>query len=78
MKDFKKFGNVVKVDQLTIAQARGKLSRVCVEVDIRKSLKPFVEVESEVFGLFTRDFHDLLQQRLLWPCQGYIYVHLCP
>lgn len=44
-------GDVVKVDQLTIAQARGKFARVCVEVDLNKPLKPFVEVESEAYGV---------------------------
>lgn len=60
VKDFKEFGvakigmlvgNVVKVDQLTIAQATGKLFRICVEVGISKHFKPFIEVESEASGV---------------------------
>lgn len=44
-------GTVVKVDQLTLAQARGMFARVCVEVNLEKPLKPFVEVESGTFGI---------------------------
>jgi hypothetical protein len=44
-------GTVVKVDQLTLAQARGMFARVCVEIDLEKPLKPFVEVESGTFGI---------------------------
>ncbi|XP_024195606.1 uncharacterized protein LOC112198713 [Rosa chinensis] len=39
-------GDVVKVDKLTVGQARGQFARVCIEVDLSKPLRPFVEVES--------------------------------
>ncbi|XP_024196069.1 uncharacterized protein LOC112199261 [Rosa chinensis] len=39
-------GDVVKVDKLTIGQARGQFSRVCIDIDLSKPLRPFVEVES--------------------------------
>ncbi|XP_024159082.1 uncharacterized protein LOC112166461 [Rosa chinensis] len=39
-------GDVVKVDKLTVGQARGQFTRVCIEVDLSKPLRPFVEVES--------------------------------
>ncbi|XP_062014120.1 uncharacterized protein LOC133730576 [Rosa rugosa] len=42
-------GDVVKVDQVTIGQARGKFARVCIEVDLSKPLRPFVEVESVAY-----------------------------
>nr|XP_011459910.1 PREDICTED: uncharacterized protein LOC105350161 [Fragaria vesca subsp. vesca] len=44
-------GNVVRVDPITIGQARGKFARVCVEVDLGKPLKPFVEVESVAYNV---------------------------
>ncbi|KAL6145133.1 hypothetical protein ACLB2K_055821 [Fragaria x ananassa] len=44
-------GNVVKVDKLTVGQARGKFDRVCVEVDLNKPLKPFVEVEYVAYNV---------------------------
>nr|XP_011467266.1 PREDICTED: uncharacterized protein LOC105352294 [Fragaria vesca subsp. vesca] len=44
-------GNVVKVDKLTVGQARGKFARVCVEVDLSKPLHPFVEVESVAYNV---------------------------
>ncbi|PRQ45579.1 putative transcription factor interactor and regulator CCHC(Zn) family [Rosa chinensis] len=42
----KVLGDVVKVDKLTIGQARGKFARVCIEIDLNKPLRPYVEVES--------------------------------
>lgn len=44
-------GDVVKVDQVTLAQARGKFARVCIEVDMNKPLRPFVEVENVAYGV---------------------------
>ncbi|XP_024200319.1 uncharacterized protein LOC112203614 [Rosa chinensis] len=46
------FGTVVKVDQVTIGQARGKFAHVCIEVDLSKPLRPFVEVEGVAYGVF--------------------------
>ncbi|XP_061994000.1 uncharacterized protein LOC133711948 [Rosa rugosa] len=43
--------DVVKVDQVTIGQARGKFARVCVEIDLSKPLRPFVEVESVAYNV---------------------------
>lgn len=60
VKSFKEFavskirkinGDVVKLDQLTLAQTRGKFSRVFIEVDLSKPLKTFVEVESVAYGV---------------------------
>ncbi|XP_024190474.1 uncharacterized protein LOC112194471 [Rosa chinensis] len=42
-------GDVVKVDQVTLGQAKGKFARVCIEVDLSKPLCPFVEVESVAY-----------------------------
>ncbi|PRQ51592.1 putative transcription factor interactor and regulator CCHC(Zn) family [Rosa chinensis] len=42
-------GEVIKVDQVTLAQARGKFARVCIEVDLNKPLRPFVEVENMAY-----------------------------
>ncbi|KAK9941422.1 hypothetical protein M0R45_018024 [Rubus argutus] len=44
-------GNVVKVDKLTLAQARGQFARVCVEIDLQKPLIPFVDVEGCRYGV---------------------------
>ncbi|KAL6137614.1 hypothetical protein ACLB2K_062904 [Fragaria x ananassa] len=44
-------GDVVRVDPITISQARGKFARVCVEVDLSKPLRPFVEVESVAYNV---------------------------
>ncbi|XP_062020661.1 uncharacterized protein LOC133737045 [Rosa rugosa] len=44
-------GEVVKVDQLTLGQARGKFARVCIEVDLNKPLHPYVEVESAAYDV---------------------------
>jgi hypothetical protein len=44
-------GRVVKIDQHTLAQARGKFCRVCVEIDLDKPLKPFVEINSKPYGV---------------------------
>ncbi|XP_040363115.1 uncharacterized protein LOC112167332 [Rosa chinensis] len=44
-------GDVVKVDQLTLGQSRGKFARVCIEVDLNKPLCPFVEVESVAYNV---------------------------
>ncbi|KAL6178952.1 hypothetical protein ACLB2K_050469 [Fragaria x ananassa] len=41
----------VKVDKLTVGQARGKFARVCVEIDLNKPLKPFVEVETVAYNV---------------------------
>nr|XP_011470766.1 PREDICTED: uncharacterized protein LOC105353385 isoform X1 [Fragaria vesca subsp. vesca]XP_011470767.1 PREDICTED: uncharacterized protein LOC105353385 isoform X1 [Fragaria vesca subsp. vesca] len=45
------FGDVVKVDQLTLGQSRGKFARICVEVDLSKPLRPFVEVDSVAYNV---------------------------
>lgn len=42
-------GDVVRVDPVTIGQARGKFARVCIEVDLSKPLRPFVEVEGVAY-----------------------------
>ncbi|XP_062019300.1 uncharacterized protein LOC133735880 [Rosa rugosa] len=47
----KVLGDVVKVDQVTIGQARGKFARVCVEIDLSKPLRRFVEVESVAYSV---------------------------
>ncbi|KAL6122978.1 hypothetical protein ACLB2K_075501 [Fragaria x ananassa] len=44
-------GEVVRVDPVTIGQARGKFARLCVEVDLSKPLRPFVEVESVAYNV---------------------------
>ncbi|XP_062021050.1 uncharacterized protein LOC133737531 [Rosa rugosa] len=44
-------GKVVKVDQHTLAQARGKFCRVCVEINLAEPLKPFVEMDSRPFSV---------------------------
>ncbi|XP_024196301.1 uncharacterized protein LOC112199527 [Rosa chinensis] len=44
-------GPVIKVDKLTLAQARGKFCRVCVEIDLDAPLKPFVEIYGAAFGV---------------------------
>ena len=44
-------GEVVKVDPITLGQARGKFARICIEVDLSKPLKPFVEVESVAYNV---------------------------
>ncbi|XP_061993844.1 uncharacterized protein LOC133711766 [Rosa rugosa] len=43
-------GDVVKVDQVTIGQARGKFVRG-IEVDLSKPLRPYVEVESVAYNV---------------------------
>ena len=35
-------GLTVKVDPHTMSQSRGKVARICVELDISKSLTPFI------------------------------------
>ncbi|KAL6141496.1 hypothetical protein ACLB2K_059784 [Fragaria x ananassa] len=37
--------------EVDLGQARGKFARVCVEVDLGKPLKPFVEVESVAYSV---------------------------
>lgn len=44
-------GRVVKVDRVTLSQARGKFCRICVEVNLDEPLKPFVEVNSQPYGV---------------------------
>ncbi|XP_040367475.1 uncharacterized protein LOC121050689 [Rosa chinensis] len=44
-------GDVVRVGKLTIGQSRGKFARVCVEVDLSKPLRPYVEVESTAYNV---------------------------
>ncbi|XP_061993911.1 uncharacterized protein LOC133711841 [Rosa rugosa] len=44
-------GKVVKVDQHTLAQARGKFCRICVEVNLNEPLKPFVELDDKPYGV---------------------------
>ncbi|XP_062007348.1 uncharacterized protein LOC133724601 [Rosa rugosa] len=56
-KDFtmRKIGNligpVLKIDKVTLAQARGKFCRICVEVNPNEPLKPFVEVDFQAYGV---------------------------
>ncbi|KAK9911969.1 hypothetical protein M0R45_035846 [Rubus argutus] len=44
-------GTVIKVDKLTLAQARGKFARICVEIDLQTPLQPFVEIEGVAYGV---------------------------
>jgi hypothetical protein len=44
-------GTVVKIDQLTLTQSRGKFSRLCVEIDLHKPLLPYVEVEGVAYSV---------------------------
>lgn len=44
-------GSVVKVDTLTLAQARGQFGRLCVEINLKKPLMPYVEVEGIAYGV---------------------------
>lgn len=44
-------GPVVKIDKVTLAQTRGKFCRLCVEVDLDKPLKPFVQLGEKPFGV---------------------------
>lgn len=44
-------GSVVKVDTLTLAQARGQFGRLCVEINLKKPLAPYVEVEGIAYGV---------------------------
>lgn len=53
-------GDVVKVDQLTLPETRGKFARVCIEVDLSKPLRPFVEVEAITYGVIYEGIYDLL------------------
>jgi hypothetical protein len=41
----------VKIDKVTLAQTRGKFCRLCVEVDLDKPLKPFVQLGEKPFGV---------------------------
>ncbi|PRQ53919.1 putative transcription factor interactor and regulator CCHC(Zn) family [Rosa chinensis] len=47
----KVLGTVIKIDKLTLAQARGKFARICVEIDLQTPLKPFVEIEGVAYGI---------------------------
>ncbi|KAK9904544.1 hypothetical protein M0R45_000626 [Rubus argutus] len=47
----KMLGNVVKIDQVTMAQARGKFARLCIEIDLQKPLKPFIGVADMAYGV---------------------------
>ncbi|XP_024177648.1 uncharacterized protein LOC112183494 [Rosa chinensis] len=47
----KVLGTVIKVDRLTLAQARGKFAIICVEIDLQVPLKPFVEIEGVAYGV---------------------------
>lgn len=44
-------GPVIKVDKVTLAQARGKFCRICVEVNLDEPLRPFVEVNRQAYGI---------------------------
>ena len=44
-------GTVVKIDQLTLAQSRGKFSRLCVEIDLHKPLLLNIEVEGVAYSV---------------------------
>ncbi|CAL8115939.1 unnamed protein product [Prunus armeniaca] len=44
-------GHTVKVDALTMSQARGKFARICVELDLSKPLVPFIEVEGRSYDV---------------------------
>ncbi|XP_024190261.1 uncharacterized protein LOC112194246 [Rosa chinensis] len=44
-------GSMVKVDKVTLAQSRGKFARLCVEIDLQKPLRPFIEVEGKAYGV---------------------------
>lgn len=43
-------GNVVKIDQLTLAQSCGKLL-ICVEIDLQNPLLPYIEVEGVAYSV---------------------------
>lgn len=44
-------GTVVKIDKLTLAQARGKFGRLCIEIDLQKPLRPYVEVDGLAYSV---------------------------
>lgn len=44
-------GNAVKIDQLAVAQSRGKFGRICVEIDLQKPLLPYIEVEGVAYSV---------------------------
>ncbi|KAB5552768.1 hypothetical protein DKX38_010079 [Salix brachista] len=44
-------GLTVKVDSHTMSQARGKFTRICVELDISKPLIPFIVVQGRTYGV---------------------------
>lgn len=43
--------NIMKVDPHTMSQARGKFTRVCVELDMSKPLTLFIKVEGRTYGV---------------------------
>lgn len=44
-------GPVVKIDKVTLAQNRGKLCRICVEVNLDEPLKPVMQLGAKPFGI---------------------------
>lgn len=47
----KMIGKVVKIDQVTMAQARGKFARLCVEIDLQKPLKPCIGIAGMAYSV---------------------------
>lgn len=44
-------GPVVKIDKVTLAQTRGKLCRLCVEINLNEPLKPFINLYGKPYGV---------------------------
>ncbi|XP_050125933.1 uncharacterized protein LOC126603211 isoform X1 [Malus sylvestris] len=52
-------GKALKIDALTLARARGKFARICVELDLTKHLEAYVQLNGAWFNLEYEGLPDI-------------------
>lgn len=52
-------GRTIKVDTTTLAMSRGKFARVCIEIDLNKSLRSYFRMHRKAWRIQYEGLHDL-------------------
>ncbi|RDX93831.1 hypothetical protein CR513_23871, partial [Mucuna pruriens] len=50
-------GTILKIDKLTLIHTQGKFARICVEIDLQKSLVPKIEAKRHVYCVEYEGLH---------------------
>ncbi|KAL4288745.1 hypothetical protein AHAS_Ahas19G0316900 [Arachis hypogaea] len=55
----KALGTMLKIDELTLIHSRGKFTRICVKIDLRKQIVPFFTALEKEFKLKYKGLHQV-------------------